>query len=143
MSSNHDIHKHPPNNEIIKYISEQPGIFRFHIFETRGIDWPTDFIYIPYNQESLYGEEGTWLVEYMNIFLSFALGEMPKFWGVLNVKYITSTEPLKISGFKFVKKFNKCKKYCPSIKEQLRAFGPYLYENEKFLPRAYVVRAHV
>lgn len=133
-----DLNELIKNNEILDYINKDTGIFRTHVYETTGIDWTTEFIGVPYGQQGLYGEEGTWLVSYMNVFLGVASREKAKFWGILNVKYITSTTELNITGFNLIKRFDGCK-VCPLYEGHLKAWGPYLYENEQFLPRAFFV----
>lgn len=128
------------SHEILKYIAGQPGIFRMQTFETRGIDWGTEVYTIPYDIQHIYGYEGAWLVEYMNVHLAYALSEPAKFWGMLNVKYVTSQQPLNISGFTLVKRFDDCTLCYPELQPIQKSWGPYLYENKEFLPRAILVR---
>lgn len=52
----------------------------------------------------------------------------------MNTKYIIADQELNIPNLKFIKKFSECKT-C-AIRE---AYGPYLYENEEGLARAYTV----
>ncbi len=127
------------DNHILQYISKQPGIFRIHTFETNGIDWGTEFQNIPLGIQSLYGYDAAWLVDYMNIYLSVAMQQRAKFWGMLNTKYVTSQTELNITGLKFIDKFEKCNKCFPKLEKIQKIWGPYLYENELFLPKAYIV----
>ncbi len=133
-----DVNKLIENNEILKYIGQDNDTFRMHILETTGIDWTTEYLQIPYGLEELYGEEGTWLVEYMNTYLGIGMQSPAKFWGMLNVKYITSTKPVEISGLSLIKEFENCT-VCPPIEQHYRAFGLYLYLNKLMMPRAYIV----
>jgi len=57
------------------------------------------------------------------------------------MKYLTSMNPLNISGFKFVEKFDDCGVDSKGIQlcQSKKSRGPYLYENELFLPRAFFV----
>jgi len=127
-------------NKILEYISGQPGLFRMHVYETRGIDWGTEFNMVPLKLESLYGYEGAWLTEYMNVYLSVAFNDPAKFWGILNVKFLTSQSEINISGFEFVKKFPECEICYPEISTLQKMWGPYLYENKNVMPRAYFVK---
>tara|TARA_Y100000310_G_scaffold36378_1_gene34269 strand:+ start:67 stop:2460 length:2394 start_codon:yes stop_codon:yes gene_type:complete len=135
------------NNHILQYLSKQPGIFRIQTWETRGIDWATDFYNIPLKLEHIYRYDSTWYVPYMNIYLGLANSHPSKLWGILNVKYITSTkemdditatEEIDVSGFKLIKKFENCSVCFPKVEPLKKAWGPYLYENEESLPRAFI-----
>ncbi len=124
------------NNEILNYVAQQPGHFRIHTIETNGIDWGTDVYNAALGLEHIFSYSSTWLTEYMNEYLAIAQQYRPaKFWGILNVKYITSMQEMNSSDFILVKKFNECT-ICP-IKNLLKAHGPYLYENKEFVPRAF------
>lgn len=127
------------DNHILQYLAKQPGIFRIHVYETTGIDWGTEFQNVPLGLQNLYGYDAAWIVDYMNVYLSIALQQPAKFWGILNTKYVTSQKELNITGLKFTKKFEECA-ICFINMEQIKKIGgPYLYENEKFIPRAYIV----
>lgn len=125
------------SNYLLQNLSKEPGIFRMHVYETNGIDWGTDFQHMPLGLKSIYAYESIWLTEYMNVYLSVAYNDRAKFWGMLNTKFITSTEEINISGLRFYKKFENCTVCWPEIEGWRKAWGPYLYINEKFLPVAY------
>lgn len=127
------------NNHILQYISKQPGIFRIQTWETHGVDWGTDFYNVPLKLEHIYRYDTIWYPPYMNHYLSVAYRNPAKFWGILNLRYVTAMNELNVSGFKFVKKFDDCKVCFPNAEDFQKAWGPYLYENELFLPRAYIV----
>ena len=127
-------------NHALQYLSKQPGLFRIHSLETNGIDWGTEFQYVPLGLSHIYGYESAWLTEYMNEYLGFSYTNPAKFWGILNVKYVTSKKPVNLSGFSLVKRFDSCKICFPEVKEIQKIWGPYVYENNEFVPRAYVVR---
>ena len=128
------------NNHVLQHISKQPGIFRMQTWETKGIDWATDFYNVPLKLEHIYKYDPTWYVPYMNGYLSFAHNDLSKFWGILNVKYITATSEINVPGFRFIEKFEDCKICFPEVEPLKKGWGPYLYENEGFLPRAFVVK---
>ena len=141
--------------EIMKYMSEDGDLFRFKAWETNGIDWGTNYYSKLYGLQDVYGYENLWLVDYLPRFLSVANGLPAKFFGILNMKYMTSMSELNISGFELVEKFDDrvadCEyvqthiadfremKQCPAYEVLKKAWGPYLYRNSLFLPRAYFV----
>ena len=120
-------------NEVMTFISKQPGIFRMHVWEMIGQEYGMEHFTQPLKLQHLYGFVTVWEIDYMNIFMSISFQSSAKIWGMLNTKYIMAMSPLNVSGFKFINKF----KECPSC-NPLKAAGPYLYENEKYLPRAYI-----
>ena len=80
------------------------------------------------------GGSGIWFNDYLN-YLAVAQQTKPaKLWGLLNNKYVIANKDLDIPGLRFIDKFSECKE-CP-IGE---AYGPYIYENLNFMPRAYFV----
>ena len=80
------------------------------------------------------GGSGIWFNDYL-AYLSIAQQSDPaKLWGILNNKYVISDRELDIQGLKFIDKFEECKD-C----DIWEAYGPYLYENLRFIPRAYFV----
>ena len=127
------------DNHILQNISLREGIFRIHAYETRGIDWNTEFQNIPLHMSQIYGYVGAWNVEYMNEYLGVANSQPAKFWGILNVKYITAQNKLNITGFKYLDEFKPCKICFPQLELLQKIWGPYLYENGLFLPKVYIV----
>lgn len=125
-------------NHITNWLGEQPGIFRIHTWETKGIDWGTEFFTVPKKLENIYGYDTVWLYDYFQTYLGVGMNHPAKFWGMLNVKYVTATTELNVTGLKLVKKFDACEVCFPEMPKFQKAWGPYLYENEEFLPRAYL-----
>jgi len=128
------------DNYILQNISKQPGIFRIQTWETRGIDWWTDFQNVPLRLNHIFGGIGAWHPEYMNEYLGISNQLPAKFWGILNVKYITSQQELNVSGFKFINKFKECETCWPEHEKIQKIAGPYLYENEEFVSNAYITK---
>jgi len=82
---------------------------------------------------SVKGGGGIWINDYIE-YLAVAQQYNPsKLWGILNTKYTITDQEEEISNLKFIKKFPECEG-C----KIWEAGGPYLYENENFLPRAYI-----
>jgi len=136
-----DIRQQLEKNQVMQYMNKDTEIFRFKAYETNGIDWGTDFYSIPLNLQDIYGYDNIWLYKYMPVFLSVANSQPAKMFGILNMKYMTSMQPLNISGFSLVKKFEECGFYSNGIDicQPKKSDGPYLYKNDMFLPRAYFV----
>jgi len=135
----HDTNLAFQNNYILHNLSKEPGIFRIQNFETIGIDWGTEFYTVPLGLEPIYGYISDWIPEYVNLYLSVALRVPAKFWGMLNVKYVTSTTLQNVSGFKYIRKYKACEVCYADEPRWNKAWGPYLYENELFMPRAVII----
>jgi len=133
-------------NQVLSFIADDDNdIFRFRIFETRGIDWGTDHYSVTLGLHDVFGTENIWLVDYLPIYLSQANQNPSKGYGILNTKYFVATQELNIPGFSFVNKFEGCGYYenGADICQPRKSDGPYLYQNEKFLPRAYNVEQSI
>lgn len=89
--------------------------------------------YSQFGISEMKGGSGIWFNDYLN-YLLIAQNEPAKFWGILNNKYAVMSSNTSIDGFNYIGRFRDCKS-C-TIWE---SFGPYLYENTKYLPRYYVV----
>ena len=136
-----DIRQQLEKNQVMQYMNKDAEIFRFKAYETNGIDWGADFYSIPFNLQDIYGYDNIWLYKYMPVFLSAANRQPAKMFGILNMKYMTSMQPINISGFSLVRKFEECGFYSNGIDicQPKKSDGPYLYKNDLFLPRAYFV----
>lgn len=81
------------------------------------------------------GGSGIWFNDYLS-YLSIAQQTNPaKFWGLLNNKYVIAANELNIPGLQLIDKFEADRTGC----NVCEAYGPYLYENLEFMPRAYFV----
>src|SRR3989338_8041712 len=88
--------------------------------------------YAQYGISEIKGGSGIWFNDYLE-YLSVAQNAPAKLWSVLNNKYVIIDKKTEIENLKLIERFEPCKE-C-TIWE---AFGPYLYENELFLPRYYL-----
>ncbi len=140
-----DIDEVVASNSILQHLGRerQDSIFRIHALETRGIDWGTEFYTAPLKLENIYSYDTQWMPSYLNGYLAVAMYSPAKMWGILNVKYLTSQQPVNVSGFRFVEKFSDCSVCFPEEPAIQKAWGPYLYENEKFVPRAWLADSAV
>jgi len=83
---------------------------------------------------SIKGGGGIWINEYVQ-YLSVAQQLAPsKLFGILNGKYIISDREIDDSGLSLIGEFQDCKD-CPIWE----TYGPYLYENKNFVPRAFLI----
>ncbi|HII29952.1 TPA: YfhO family protein [Candidatus Woesearchaeota archaeon] len=90
---------------------------------------------VPLRLQQMEGfHSGLWLPEYVSFqMVSYDPRANARLKGILNVKYITSSKEVNITGFNLVKVFPECEECYPSTTD-----GPYLYENLENLPRAYI-----
>lgn len=122
------------DNQVMNYMADDKSLFRFYNYESNGIDHGVGHFSVPLGLEDIYGYDAAfWHLEYLPAYLGVASQSPAKLLGMLNVKYLTSIDPVNISGFNFIMKFDRCETCRP-----FKAAGPYLYENGMFLPRAYI-----
>ncbi|MEK6949314.1 MAG: hypothetical protein AABX34_03770 [Nanoarchaeota archaeon] len=126
-------------NELAKYLAEENEKFRITTFDVDDIiSFYGSSYYAQYGLETLSGGGGLWINDFVR-YLSIAKAqETSKLLGILNLKYVTSTKEMEKEGFKLVKKFDECVP-CKNNDWTVWIGGPYLYENENFLPRYYFV----
>jgi len=129
---------HVQSNELLQYLSQKDEIFRIHNFGTGDINGVAQAYMIPLDLEILYGSISIWIPEYFQEYLIVARQVPAKFWGMLNTKYVYNNEPLNVTGLSFVQKFEKCEICFEYEPVDNGVSGPYLYENNIYLPRAYV-----
>tara|TARA_Y100000310_G_scaffold342995_1_gene448643 strand:- start:5779 stop:8013 length:2235 start_codon:yes stop_codon:yes gene_type:complete len=125
----------PKEMPINNYISEDTGTFRTINLALSTLVGATGYNYLAQlGISELKGGGGIWFNDYLQ-YLSVAQQTNPtRLWGMLNNKYVISDKELDIPQLEFIDKFRECKD-C-TIWE---AYGPYLYENLEFMPRAYLV----
>jgi len=125
----------PKEIPINEYISKDASKFRTINLALSTLVGATGYNYhAQLGISEIKGGSGIWFNEYLQ-YLSIAQQTNPaRLWGILNNKYAISDKELDIPGLKFVDKFQDCED-C-TIWE---AYGPYLYENLEFMPRAFLV----
>ena len=129
------------SNHMMQYLSKQPGLFRIENVGTRGHSGWTVMYTMPLGLQRLYGATSIWIPEYFNVYLAIAAQDIPKFYGIMNAKYLYHNNSFNMSGTTFLKKFKDCGKICEEDFSQDQGVdGPWLYTNDKFLPRAYRAR---
>ncbi|MBI2559288.1 hypothetical protein HYW20_08255 [Candidatus Woesearchaeota archaeon] len=89
--------------------------------------------YSQFGISEIKGGAGIWFNDYLE-YLSVAQNSPAKFWAMLNNKYVISSKNISIENLSYVGKFGGCED-C----QIWESYGPYLYRNELFLPRYYIV----
>ena len=135
-----DFQKQTKDNQLMQYLSSQEGIFRIHNINTRMIGGVTTTYASHLGLEILYTTSAIWIPEYFNEYLGIASQAPAKFWGMLNTKYVYSDKEINVSGLSFVRKFEECEMCFEDKASETGIDGPYLYINEKYLPRAYIAK---
>ncbi|MBU0979768.1 MAG: YfhO family protein [Nanoarchaeota archaeon] len=123
--------------ELYDYLSQQDGLFRVHPINIYGVNRGFLQIALVNDLQFVYGYDPLWSIDYLPIYLSAVNSNPPKMFGMLNTKYITSPGPINRTGLRLVKEFPAPKM---AIEENNQT---HLYENEMFLPRAYLVKKAV
>jgi len=125
----------PNNIPIVDEVSKDPGDFRIATYSLSTPIGASGYNY--YTQlgiPEIKGGGGIWINDYVQ-YLAIAQQVAPsKMFGILNGKYIISDREINDSGLSLKGKFQDCKECF--IWE---AYGPYLYENKKVIPRAFIV----
>ena len=125
----------PKDIELLAYMSNDNSTFRTINLAQKEIVGAAGYNY--YAQKGISevkGGGGIWVNDYVT-FLAIAQQSLsPKIFGILNVKYIVSDKKIEKENLSLVNRFNQCKECAV-----WNAFGPYLYKNNLFLPRYYIV----
>jgi len=125
----------PKDIELLDYVSDDNSIFRTINLAQKDIIGAAGYNY--YAQEGISevkGGGGIWVNDYVGFVAIAQQALNAKIFSILNVKYIVSEGKLEASNITLVGKFDECKECA-----MRNAFGPYLYRNELFLPRYFIV----
>jgi hypothetical protein len=133
-----DMQKQLEENQAAKYLSQQKEKFRIASFDvTDIIGFHGSSYYSIYGLETISGGGGLWVNDFVNYIAIAKNYNYSKLMGILNMEYGVSTKEVNIDGFKLVKIFEECAS-C-QINDAKYFAGPYLYENEDFVPRYILV----
>jgi hypothetical protein len=125
----------PEDIGLLKVIEQDQDTFRIINLGLKEFIGSSGYVY--YMQEGIgdvKGGGGIWPSDYPE-FLYLARQSNPsKLWGLLNVKYIITDTEIAIPNTVHVGTFNTCPECIIPV-----AFGPHVYRNLDFLPRAYAV----
>ncbi len=140
-----DIRAEVRDNAILNHLAAQPGPFRIHAIESVDRNWGIEHVTVPLGLENLAGWDHLWLLEYLGaegvegrdvrpfLSASYESRHPARFWGMMNVRYVTSTRAVQIPELRLVARFPDCASCQPA-----KSAGPFLYENTAALPRAWV-----
>lgn len=130
-------------NHAANYLAQEKEKFRINTFDVKDlISFYGSSYYAQYGLETLSGGGGDWLSDYVEFTAIAQRYDPAKLQGILNVKYALSTKEANVTGFMLVKKFDDCK-VCSYSDWTYWIGGPYLYENEQYMPRYYTVNSSI
>jgi len=131
-------------NHAMRWLAEHAAGSRIHLWEPPTRHWLPDNITVPLGLETINSYTPAEHRDYRpgdfdppghRTFLGDAYSSPSRFWGLLNVRYVLSTTPQSERGFHLAAHVDRCPL---AICQPEKASGPYIYENEKWMPRAWV-----
>jgi hypothetical protein len=129
----------------MRWLAEHAEGSRIHIVESGDRHWGAGNITVPLGLEAITSytpsEHRDYLPGDFNqpddpTFIGESYRHPATFWGLLNVRYVLSTIPLDERGFTLAAQVQRCP---IQVCQPARSAGPYIYENQRWLPRAWVV----
>ena len=129
----------PKDIKLLAYVGNDNSTFRTINLALKDIIGAAGYnYYVQKGISEVKGGGGIWVNDYV-VFVAIAQQSLnPKILSTLNVKYLVSDTEFESNNITFVDRFNQCKECAV-----WNAFGPYLYKNELFLPRYYVVPSSI
>ncbi len=139
-----DIRREIEANRILNHVANKPGPFRLHTLENLDRNWGIEHVTVPLNLANLVGWDHMWQLEYLGAEGTLGRDVMPflpasyrarntaRFWGLLNVRYVTARRPTGLAGLELIQRFDACELCQPP-----KSSGRLLYENGANLPRAW------
>ncbi len=141
-----DIRHEVRENHILNHIARQPDQFRIHALESTDRNWGIEHVTVPLGLNNLVGWDHLWLLEYLGaegvegrdvrpfLTASYQARHPARFWGLMNVRFITAMQPVDLPGLRLVEKFP-----VSAASQPRKSAGPFLYENDEWLTRAWIV----
>jgi len=132
-------------NHALNWLAREARGSRIHTWESINRHWGADNATLPLGLEVLASFHPAEHHDYLpsdfdepgfRTYLSESYGMPARFWGMLNVRYVTSTVPRSDPGFRLAATVERCP---PTICQPVKVAGPFIYENEQWLPRAWRV----
>ncbi|MFI5298867.1 MAG: hypothetical protein ACHREM_12285, partial [Polyangiales bacterium] len=133
-------------NHTMQWLSDHAGGARVHIWESPNRHWGCENITVRRGLEVLASYTPSDHRDYMpgdfdppgyRTFLSESERSPARFWGVMNARYVVSSTPRTEAGFHLATRVENCPL---EICQPAKSAGTYIYENERWLPRAYDVQ---
>jgi hypothetical protein len=141
-----DIRREIRVNQLMNHVATEPGLFRIHAVESMDRNWGIEHVTVPLGLNNLAGWDHLWLLEYLGaegtvgrdvtpfLTASYQARHSARFWGMMNVRFVSSTRHVDVPGLRFVNEFP-----VSPLSQPAKSAGPYLYENEEWMPRAWIV----
>jgi hypothetical protein len=159
-----DIRREIAANRAQRWIAQQAGEFRVHALENRDRNWGIEHVTVPLGLSNLVGWDHLWLLDFLGaegvvgrevppfVERSYRAAFPARFWGLLNVRYVTAARPVPViqaadartgellplerpvPGLRLIRQFEH-HPFC----QPAHSDGPYVFENEHWMPRAWVV----
>jgi len=127
--------KDPADIPVNEFISQDKGTFRTINMGLSTLVGASGYNYLSQlGIGVIKGGSGIWFNDYLTYLSIAEQTTQARLWGLLNNKYVISKERLNIPGLKFIDEFETDEKCIVC-----EAYGPYLYENLEFIPRAFFV----
>jgi hypothetical protein len=133
-------------NHAMRWLAEHAEGSRIHIWESPSRQWGANNITVPLGLEAITSYTPSEHHDYLpgdfdepthRTFLSDSYSNPARFWGMLNVRYVTSMVPRFEPGFRLAAEVERCP---VEICQPAKSAGPYIYENNRWLPRGWVVQ---
>jgi hypothetical protein len=132
-------------NYALRWVADHTHGERMHIWETPNRHWGTEHVTVPLGLEVLAGYTPTEHADYLagdfdppgqRNFLMETYAAPAKLWGMLNVRYVLSQVPRNEPGFHLAAQVPRCPL---QICQPAKSSGPFIYEDDLWLPRAWRV----
>lgn len=132
-------------NHAMRWLAAHAAGSRIHIWESPDRQWGADNITVPLGLESITSYTPSEHRDYLpgdfdapdhRTFLGESYSNPARFWGMLNVRYILSTSPRAEPGLSLAAQVEPCP---VDICQPAKSAGPYIYQNEQWLPRGWIV----
>ena len=132
-------------NHAMRWLTAHAAGSRIHIWESPSRHWGADNITVPLGLESITSYTPSEHRDYLpgdfdepdhRTFLGESYAHPARFWGMLNVRYILSTAPRSAPGLSLAAQVEPCP---VEICQPAKSAGPYIFENEQWLPRGWIV----
>jgi hypothetical protein len=140
-----DVRIERKENSAIRWLVEHARGTRIHIWESENRHWGADNVTQPFELEVLASYTPTENRDYLpgdfdeqghRTFHAETYSDPAKFWGLLGVRYVTSTGPRGEGGFHLATMVPRC---AIEVCQPTKSAGPFIYENDRVLPRLFRV----
>lgn len=132
-------------NHAMQYLAKHAQGSRVHVWETNNRHWGTEHVTAPLGLRVITGYtpsehhdylEGDFDAPGHRTFIGASYQAPARLWGMLNVRYVLSQSPRRVDGFRLATIVPRCPH---DVCQPAKSAGPYIYENERWLPAAWVV----